>query len=281
MFIEDVILEKDKRGIADLRRLIPDDFCSDAADKILKKPGTVLITTGFYILNAQAPETDGPPGALAIGNALEKLGYDVHYVTDRQTVILLRNICGTGANVIEFPITSYKESVSFCQNLISDLSPSLLISIERCAAASDGLYRNMRDLDISEHTAKIDLLFGMHKQTIGIGDGGNEIGMGNLKTEIKDSDTLVNYPVTSQTSNLIISSVSNWGGLGLVAALSLKTGLNLLPSESEHSHSITSIVDMGAVDGVSGSKDYLVDGFSIADNLMVLNKLNDFVNSSI
>jgi hypothetical protein len=281
MFIEDVILENDKRGIADLRRLIPNDFCSDAADRVLKETGTVLITTGFYILNARAPETDGPPGALAIGDALEKLGYDVHYVADRQTVILLRNICSTGANVIEFPITSYEESVSFCQNLISDLSPSLLISIERCAAASDGLYRNMRDLDISEHTAKIDLLFGMHKQTIGIGDGGNEIGMGNLQTAIKDSNTLVNYPVTSQTSNLIISSVSNWGGLGLVAALSLKTGLNLLPSESEHSRSITSIVDMGAVDGVSGANDYMVDGFSIPDNLTVLNKLNDFVNSSI
>ena len=281
MLIEDIILENDKRGISDLRSLLHDDFCLEAADQILANHGPVVITTGFYILNAQAPETDGPPGALAIGNALEKLGYDVHFVTDHQTVMLLRDICPRSANIIEFPITSYQKSILFCKNLISDLSPTLLISIERCAADAEGIYRNMRDLDISDHTAKIDLLFEMHNRTIGIGDGGNEIGMGNIQTGIENSATLVNYPVTSETSKLVISSVSNWGGLGLVAALSIKTGRNLLPSESEHAKSITSIVDLGAVDGVSGSKDYLVDGFSVHDNLKVLSKLNDFVKSKI
>ena len=32
------------------------------------------------------------------------------------------------------------------------------------------------------------------------------------------------------TSELVISSVSNWGGYGLVAALSRRSGRNLLPS---------------------------------------------------
>ena len=184
MLIDDIILENDKRGISDLRSLLDDDFCLQAADQILAKNGPIVITTGFYILNAQAPETDGPPGALAIGNALEKLGYDVHFVTDHQTVMLLRDICPRNTNIIEFPITSYEKSILFCKNLISDLSPTLLISIERCAADSEGIYRNMRDLDISGHTAKIDLLFKMHNRTIGIGDGGNEIGMGK-KTPVK------------------------------------------------------------------------------------------------
>ena len=67
----------------------------------------------------------------------------------------------------------------------------------------------------------------------------------------------------------------------MVAALSIRTGHNLLPSELEHEKSITRIVDLGAVDGVSGSRDYLVDGFSIQDNLRVLNKLSGFVDSKI
>ena len=42
----------------------------------------------------------------------------------------------------------------------------------------------MRNQDISDNTAKIDCLFGLHHKTIGIGDGGNEIGMGNIETHI-------------------------------------------------------------------------------------------------
>ena len=41
--------------------------------------------TGFYILAAEAAETDGPPGAIVIGNALQSIGYEVVYVTDRYT----------------------------------------------------------------------------------------------------------------------------------------------------------------------------------------------------
>ena len=90
-------------------------------DQILAKNGPIVITTGFYILNAQAPETDGPPGALAIGNALIKLGYDIHYVADHQTVTLLHDICPQGSNIIEFPITSHENSIVFCKTLISSV----------------------------------------------------------------------------------------------------------------------------------------------------------------
>ena len=79
--IEDIILDHDKRGISELRNLVPQDFCKRSSDLILENPGKVFITTGFYILTAGAAETDGPPGAIAIGNALEKLGYEIVYIT--------------------------------------------------------------------------------------------------------------------------------------------------------------------------------------------------------
>ena len=65
--IEDLILSNDQRGISELRDLVPADYCTRAAKLVLDNTGTVLITTGFYILSAGAPETDGPPGAIAIG----------------------------------------------------------------------------------------------------------------------------------------------------------------------------------------------------------------------
>ncbi|MCH7651501.1 MAG: DUF4392 domain-containing protein, partial [Nitrospinae bacterium] len=61
--IEDLILQQDKRGVAQLRPHLPPDFCSQAASYIMDHPGDVVIVTGFYILMTGTPETDGPPGA--------------------------------------------------------------------------------------------------------------------------------------------------------------------------------------------------------------------------
>ena len=60
-------LRYDKRGVSDLRPHLPKDFCRQAADLLAARPGVALITTGFYILRTGTPETDGPPGAVAIG----------------------------------------------------------------------------------------------------------------------------------------------------------------------------------------------------------------------
>ncbi|MCH9011199.1 MAG: DUF4392 domain-containing protein, partial [Chloroflexi bacterium] len=80
MTIEDIILDRDRRGISKLRQYLPADFCDQAAGFILEHPGKAIITTGFYILAAGVPETDGPPGAVAIGNALEALGFEVEKI---------------------------------------------------------------------------------------------------------------------------------------------------------------------------------------------------------
>ena len=66
MSIEDIILDRDSRGVSKLRGHLPANFCQEAAELILANPGTALIATGFYILASSLPETDGPPGALAI-----------------------------------------------------------------------------------------------------------------------------------------------------------------------------------------------------------------------
>ena len=56
-------------------------FCESAASLILDHPGTVLIATGFYIPAGAAPETDGPPGAVALARrvrvALESAGVEL------------------------------------------------------------------------------------------------------------------------------------------------------------------------------------------------------------
>ena len=281
MTLEELILSQDKRGISKIRNSLAGDFCFDAANFILANPGKVIIATGFYILSAEAAETDGPPGAIAIGNALEEIGYEVVYVTDKYCTQMMKAISSETSRVIEFPIETLDTSKKIASQILEEENPDLLISIERCAPATDGLYRNMRDMNITGNTAKIDLLFETHYASVGIGDGGNEIGLGNLYSEVEESTELVGFPANTKTTKLIISSVSNWGGYGLIAAISILKGKNLLPSVEKDIHNIEKIVAMGAVDGFSGDNIEKVDGFTLEENASFLENLHDFVESSL
>ena len=281
MQIEEIILKNDIRGISLMSKFIDHDSCKNASNLILSNLGTVFITTGFFILNAKAPETDGPPGAIFLGDALEKLGCKVIYITDKYCSPLLRAVKSNQSQIIEFPIMNINESEEYSKKLLQTETPNILISIERCGASADDKYRNMKNEDISNFTAKIDYLFNIHPKTIGIGDGGNEIGMGNIKDHISQSKTLVGYPTISEVTNLIISSVSNWGAYGLLAAISIKSNRNLLPSIKEQSSLIKKIVDLGAVDGFSGTKDYKVDGKDLEENAYILRQLHQLVDNNI
>ena len=118
--IEDIILDHDRRGISLLREHLPINFCGSAAEILSENSGTVFIVTGFYILAAEATETDGPPGAVVIGEALSKLDYKVVYISDLYTTPLIRSVVGNSAEVVDFPIFSNEESNNFA-NELSDL----------------------------------------------------------------------------------------------------------------------------------------------------------------
>ena len=273
MTIEDIILDRDRRGISQLRQYLPADFCDRAARLILDNPGVALIATGFYILDAGLVETDGPPGAIAIGGALEKLGYDVVYVTDAHGLVVMEGTKSAAARVVEFPIAADAESEQFAKCLIADLNPSVVIAIERCGFTDERKFRNMRGRDITPYNARIDYLFSNHPRSVGIGDGGNEIGMGNLAQEVTTVESLVKIPCVTQVSELILASVSNWGGYGLAASLSKLSGKNLLPSVDEDMAVIRKTVDIGAVDGMSAKQEYKADGFTLEENAQTIRQL--------
>ena len=266
MTIEDIILDRDRRGISHLRPYVPADFCERAARLLIDNPGTIFIVTGFYILDAGLIETDGPPGAIAIGNALERLGNRVVYVTDAHGTAVMEGTKSASSQVIDFPIADDAESEAFAQALIAEHNPSVIIAIERCGMTADGKYLNMRGRDITQYTARVDYLFKHHDRTIGIGDGGNEIGMGNLAHEVTTVESLVKDPCVTEVSELILASVSNWGGYGLAASLSALSGKNLLPSVEEDMDAIRKSVDIGAVDGMSSKPEYKADGFTLEEN---------------
>ncbi|PKB73128.1 MAG: hypothetical protein BZY75_03475 [SAR202 cluster bacterium Io17-Chloro-G7] len=275
--IEDLILQQDKRGVAELRSHLPEDFCSQAASYIMDHPGDIVIVTGFYILMTGTPETDGPPGAIAIGNALRALGRKVTYVTDSVCLTALRDLAGDDAEVIDFPITDVEASKQAARDILAKLKPGLLISIERSGRTKDDTYLNMRDADITPYTGRLDYLFEEGIPSVGIGDGGNEIGMGNLADVIPTIDRLPNNPAIAQVDRLVVASVSNWGGYGLVAALSRLAGRNLLPTVEHETSLINRMVDIGVVDGTTGKAVPTVDNFTTDENAAVLEQLHGVV----
>jgi hypothetical protein len=278
--IEEIILEQDRRGIAALRHHLPTGYCRETAQFILEKPGTVFIATGFYIFGAKTVETDGPPGALALGNALAAIGFTPIYVTDQFAAPYVKEIVRE-SEVVIFPMVHHAESILVASKILSDYSPTTLVAIERCAMTQSGHHRNMSGLDISAYTARLDYLFYQHRRTVGIGDGGNEIGFGSLKLHIPNVENLPKDPSNVATTHLIIASTSNWGAYGLIAAMSLLVRKNLLPTGETEEQVIRHLVDLGAVDGLEAKRQPTIDTFSIKTNNEILFRLHHVVEKGI
>ena len=179
--------------------------------------------------------------------------------------------------VIEFPISSHFDSNAFANELIKNYDPKSIISIERAGLSKDGKYRNFRGIDFSKFNAKVDYLFEQHPKTIGILDGGNEIGSGNYINEIENIGNIIEYPSIITTSESIISSTSNWGAYGLIAGISLYEKKNLLPTVKEGIKLIEKAYNLGAVEGMSGEFKPWVDGRSLDEDKVCLEKLNALI----
>ncbi len=142
---------------------------------------------------------------------------------------------------------------------------------------------NMRGESINRYTAKAHRLFEIIAErklpitTIGIGDGGNEIGLGSIPWDVLrqaiakgSAERIICRIATTWT---ILAGVSNWGGyaLGLAtAALKDRSVLARLPDDVALRQLIEALVrDAFCVDGVTKRREASVDGLSLDDYLGV------------
>ena len=223
---------------------------------VSKSVESVVIITGFPCLLEYNPptETDGPIGAMAIALALIRIGKRVTVITDEvnEDVVLSAgaalgatktsslthssthgsNSTGPHAIISQLCLESFPGAADFDEGDNSRLLKiaedcDLVIAIERAGPASDGTYRTMRKIDMSHVIAPLDLLFTAAAEsgvsTIGIGDGGNEVGMGKVFEAVLASGIPNAKEIACVTSceHLIVSSVSNWGNIILCRTLPL------------------------------------------------------------
>ncbi|MGH7064222.1 MAG: glutamate cyclase domain-containing protein, partial [Stellaceae bacterium] len=127
--------------------------------------------------------------------------------------------------------------------------------------------------DIASHTAPLDDLFTAGPwETIAVGDGGNEIGMGALPRaliaeHVAHGDTIA---CVTAARHLIVAGVSNWGAYALIGALAVLRPdwraklLACLDEALDRRILETIVADGPAVDGVSLRRASTVDNLDIA-----------------
>ena len=264
--IEDIILSHGTRGMDRIRSVVPAGYCARAAKLILENKGRVLIGTGFPV--GGSFETDGPIGAIALYRVLERLGHEPIFVCAPP----ISKVLAGDFRTLEVPILSWEATVPIVESALADIRPSVIVSIERPGVAKDGRYYNMRGKDISDFLAKFDLFFNLcNCPTIGVGDGGNEIGMGNIYAELAQLPII---PSVTRCDELVIATVSNWGVYGIIAAMNRELRQDLF-SLFDPVAIVRHLVDRGAVDGKTGVAECTEDGFPLAVGLSIIAQLRE------
>ena len=279
-------LARDKQG---------SPLCLAAARLLLDAVGAgrvVFIATGWPDRPHITPlvaETDGPIGAAVLARALHRgLGAVPIILIEDQLVAGMSAITQAAglraltpeeaitaadstaplhaAAVIGFP-TDAEAAKDRARWLVERYRPAAVVCIEKGGINEQGRIHTSRGADTSAAMAKADyLVIEAHAKgiaTIGVGDGGNEIGMGKIHAELKRS--ALPYaeqcrcgcgggivPVTP-TDVLVAATISNWGAYGIAACLAALLGRREVFHDAEvEGELLRAAASSSFIDGVTG-----------------------------
>lgn len=273
--IEKIIWED--AGERNIIRFAPKNDLFNAAQSLMTAE-QVVIVTGFYIEKMNTGETDGPLGAVFLAQSLEKLGTKVTLMTSPFNQNILQRAIDALQLDTHLIIVDEGEEAEIFPKILAYPSLTHLIAIEQMGTAIDGHYYNMAGIPIKHPMARFDSLFVLAREkgitTIGIGDGGNEIGMGNLFPYIFANNDKYWITNITRVDFLITAGVSNWGAYGLVAALSALFGQALLHDPVEEKRLLNVIIEAGAVDGKTHKYEMSVDGLPLIKHMDIIEKLH-------
>lgn len=258
------------------------------------KPGSrVLIFTGWpsrsWLINGLT-ETDGPVGAAILARALEE-AFDVVPILVMEERLHEFGVAGlraAGLIVSDLetalkskpgpPKASVAAVVGFttdldaadieAKRLLEQIRPDALLSIELPGANKDGAYHNVTGRVVpTELVIKADACMKEAAErgilTIGIGDGGNELGMANASEAIvkyiENGDVVA--PATP-VDYLVVACISNWGALGMAACIAAVSGKEEIFEHIDIVRITEALVWAGAIDGLTAYVDPKNDGTS-------------------
>jgi hypothetical protein len=260
------------------------------------QPG-LHVLTGFIIPSAEPPtfETDGPLGAVFLARALYPLRMSVHCLSE--AACARATGAGVAAAVPDHCVICIPQTFDIANGPVVRLpgvqvdAPTHLIAVERAGPGLDARVRTMSGRDITGLMQRADDLFitGPHGAvlgvSIGIGDGGNEIGMGKIphETIVKNipNGDLIHCRVP--TDHLIVCGVSNWGAYALAAGVYVLRGVkppaDLFDPDREREILEVMVREGPLVDGVTGKQTATVDGLAWDEYVKPLIRIRKILES--
>ncbi len=291
-------------------------LAADGLRRHLQRGDHVLVVTG-----AGTPpwlpygETDGPPGAAAVARALDiGLGAKpILIAEDRNMGPVVAATEGIGMMVMEEEHFAKRDGcalsrpmplgaaagAAFTQEIFDRYKPKAAVFVEKGGPNSEGFFNSLLGTGrTTDMMANAHLLADEAKKrgcfTVGVGDGGNEIGFGKCAEAVReiqpfgriskrpDGSAGAGIVTVTETDVLVAASVSNWGGYGIAAALAgLLGNPDVLHSPSDEIRMMQRCVAAGAVDGVFCRPIPLADGTAEAVQPAMITILADLVQMSL
>jgi hypothetical protein len=259
-----------------------------------------------------APETDGVVAAALIARAVD-LGFKARPVVlcEEECVPAARASCAAAGlrvfgdfqtsilmphTVTVLPFTKdAEEAPSEADRLFEQLHPRAAISIERPGRNEKGQYHMANGRSISDFVAKLDELFERVGRsggvTIGIGDLGNELGMGALKEATRQT---IFYGQKCQcgcgggvgaafaAEATIFGAISEDAAYAFLASLAFLTGRpELLHSSAMELRVLEACCASGAIDGPSGMGLPWIDYLDVQNHLHQIELMREIIESPL
>jgi len=236
----------------------------------------VGLVTGFYVPQGRPPaaETDGPAGAALLAWFLTRVGVACRVLTDAPCASACRAaLDAAGLADVALDVAAVDDATDAVVTRWRAHGVNWAIAIERCGPAADGRPRNMRGQDVGAWTAPLDRVFSAGPwRTIGVADGGNELGMGSLPAGLVAGSVPFGAAIACVTpaDHLVMAGVSHWGAYGLIAALGevraewRQAAVESLDAGADR-RIVEALVSRGpAVDGVTLEQTATIDGLDMA-----------------
>lgn len=173
------------------------------------------------------------------------------------------------------------------EDLFDQHQPAAVVFIERLSPNAEGVCHSitgtpLRPDDLLANHLFADIARDRGILTVGIGDGGNEAGFGNIYEEARAIQPAPVAITVTQTDVLVAAAISNWGAYGVAAMLAyLLQQPELVQDTLTEQRMLEGSVNMGAADGAYATPVMKVDGTSWQTQQALVTMLSEIVRNGL
>jgi hypothetical protein len=247
----------------------------------VKKDDAVFLISGVYDpIGLPYGETDGPTGVASLARALD-LGLAAKPVVLCEEQVMegfARAAAGAGLMplrdvahwrqkahsimLLPFPVTTPEASAAVAETMLDEHKPAAVVSVERIAGNAKRRHHYAVGTPILTEAYLEAVAEAANRRTIAtvaVGDGGNEIGMGNILEQVWEivpfgrtcaCDCGSGIGCVTKADVLVVANTSNLGAYGIAAAMAILTRQpRLMHDRIMEGRMLEAIASAGCTDG--------------------------------